>query len=136
MIPRIGEWKVREDGVVTLVGAHCTACGETFFPERRICARCRCESMTAVEIVGPLTLETFTVVHELPRGFSGPLAIGYARSAAGPVILAPIDARPEELRVGMPLEIHAGPTRVDDDGRKVETYRFGPALAREGDPDA
>lgn len=127
---RIGRWRSR-DGQVVLIGSRCTPCGEVFFPERRICARCRAEELSTVELSGPATLRTFTVVHELPLGFSGPVAIGYAEIHGGPLVLAPIDADPARLRIGMLLDLAIGPTRTDDGGAPIHTYRFTPATEEE-----
>ncbi len=127
MTARIGRWETAPDGTVSLIASRCGACGEAFFPERRVCARCRGEAMETVRLAGPATLRTFTVVHQLPEGFSAPMAIGYAQFDGGPLVLAPIDVPADALHVGLRLDVHVGPTRTGEAGEPVLTYRFRPA---------
>jgi len=127
--PRIGRWDVAENGEVSLVGTRCTSCGESFFPERRVCGRCRSEATEEIRLKGPARLDSYTVVHQLPAGFAAPLAIGYAALGGDVLVLAPIDAAPDLLRVGMPLALRVGVTRIDDDGEPMTSYRFAPTGA-------
>ncbi len=125
--PRIGRWEVAEDGEVTLVGVRCTSCGESFFPERKACMRCGSESMEEVRLKGPAKLHAYTIVHQLPAGFSGPVVVGYGEFEGGALVLAPIDADRAQLRKGQLLSLHVGVTRIDEDGEPMTTYRFLPA---------
>jgi uncharacterized OB-fold protein len=83
--------------------------------------------MDEIRLTGPATLFSSTVVHQLPDGFSPPLAVGYAELPGGVLVLAPIDATGEALVPGMRLAIHEGVTRTDENGEPVRTYRFRPA---------
>ncbi len=125
--PRIGRWEVGADGSTRLIATRCTACGETFFPEHTVCARCRGEAMETIRLEGPARLYSFTVVHQLPAGFPAPLAVGYGEFAGGVLVLAPIDAAHDELKPGMPLDLHVGVTWTDEDGEPMISYRFRPA---------
>lgn len=125
--PRIGRWRVEEDGEVRLLGSRCLRCGETFFPEHAMCGRCGSSDLEEARLAGPARLYSFTVVHQLPAGFTGPLAVGYGELAPGVLVLAPIDVPTDQLTPGMSLEIHEGVTRVDEDGESMMSYRFRPA---------
>jgi scaffold protein (connect acetoacetyl-CoA thiolase and HMG-CoA synthase) len=127
--PRIGRWEVGPNGEVGLIGSRCTVCGETFFPEHAVCARCGSEATEEIRLHGPARLGAFTVVHQVPAGFSGPLAVGYGRLEGDVLVLAPIDAPPDQLATGMPLDLHVGETWIDDDGEPMLSYRFQPAQA-------
>ena len=125
--PRIGGWEVAEDGEVSLVGTRCTSCGETFFPEHAVCGKCGSSDTEQVRLNGPARLFSYTIVHQLPAGFTGPLAVGYGELEGGVLVLAPIDAPPDRLTPGMPLALHVGVTRIDEDGEPMMSYRFRPA---------
>lgn len=125
--PRIGRWEVNADGAVSLIGTRCTRCGETFFPEHAVCGKCGSPDTQEVRLGGPARLASYTIVHQLPAGFSGPLAVGYGELEDGVLVLAPIDAEADALRAGMLLDLHVGVTRIDDDGEPMTSYRFRPA---------
>jgi uncharacterized OB-fold protein len=121
---RIGRWEIAGDGEVSLVGTHCNSCGETFFPDRRVCAACGSEDTLEVPLRGPGELFSYTVVHQAPTGFTAPLAVGYVRLPGDVLVLGPIDVERDDLVEGLPLDIHVGQTSVAEDGSPVTTYRF------------
>lgn len=125
-VARIGRWEVAPDGEVTLLGTHCTSCGEVLFPARSVCSRCGRRTVEEARLRGPATLTSFTVVHQAPAGFTPPIVVGYGQLADDVMILAPIDADPATLRPGTLLRLSEGVTSVDDDGAPIRTYRFRP----------
>lgn len=125
--PRIGRWETAPSGAVSLIGTRCRSCGETFFPEHAVCGRCGSVDTEDVRLTGPARLFSYTIVHQLPAGFSGPLTVGYGELPEGVLVLAPIDARADELTPGMALVLHEGVTRIDEDGEPMLSYRFRPA---------
>ena len=124
--PPYGRWEESPDGKVALIGSRCKSCGETLFPERKVCPRCLGESLEEVRLEGPATLYSFTVVHQLPTGFTPPLTVGYGKFPEGVLVFAPIDADPDRLVSGTPLALHTGVTKSDESGQPVITYRFRP----------
>jgi uncharacterized OB-fold protein len=122
--PRIGRWSVADDGAVTLHGNSCRNCGETFFPERAHCPRCRSTDLDEVLLAGPAKLLSYTVVHQAPAGFATPLAVGYGAFAGDAVVLAPIDAPLDSLHKGMTLALTKGQTSVATGGTPFVSYRF------------
>lgn len=133
MGPRIGRWEVGGDGDVTLLGSRCRSCGETVFPERAACPRCRSTELEPARIGGPGTLLSWTVVHQAPAGFSTPLAVGYAALPGDVVVLAPIDAPRERLARGLRLRVVEGETGLAADGSPQVSYRFAATDASDGD---
>lgn len=125
--PRIGRWEVAKHGEVSLIGTRCTTCSETFFPEHRPCGKCGSAATEEVRLKGPATLRSYTIVHQLPTGFSGPLVVGYAELEGNTLVLAPIDATRDQLKEGLLLTVHVGVTRIGDDGEPMMSYRFKPA---------
>ena len=122
--PRIGRWEVGADGEATLIASHCRTCGETCFPERVYCPRCRSTDREEARLSGPATLYSWTVVHQAPSGFTAPLAVGYAKLDGDVIVLAPIDAPPGTLARGMALAIREGTTSASEDGTPFLSYRF------------
>lgn len=129
--PPYGRWEELEGGGVALIGSRCTGCAEVLFPERIVCPACRGEALEEYRLEGPATLHSFTVVHQLPSGFTAPLVVGYGRFPEKVLVLAPIDGDPAQLSPGLPLALHAGVTKTDESGRPVVTYRYRPAAGRE-----
>lgn len=125
--PRIGRWEVGPDGTATLIASACRMCGETSFPERAFCPRCRSRELDEARLDGPGTLYSWTVVHQVPAGFTGPLAVGYVKLPGDCIVLGPIDAPAGSLTRGMRLAVREGPTSTNDDGSPFVTYRFAPA---------
>jgi hypothetical protein len=111
---------------VRLLGSRCRVCGETSFPERAYCPRCRSEDLEPARIHGPATLMSWTVVHQAPPAFTTPLAVGYAAFPSDVVVLGPIDAPRERLVTGLRLRVVEGRTSVSSDGTPLVSYRFAP----------
>lgn len=124
--PRIGRWDVGPDGTVTLIGTRCRTCGETIFPERATCPRCRSVDLEPARIDGPGKLLSWTIVHQAPPGFATPFAVGYGTFPGDVVILAQIEGPAENLAKGLPLRITEGPSSTAADGTPLITYRFAP----------
>jgi len=131
--PRIGRWEADANGDVTLFGNRCRACGETTFPERAQCPRCRSTDLEPARIGGPAKLLSWTVVHQAPAGFETPFAVGYGVLSGDVIVLAPIDAPAETLAKGLAkglaLRVIEGPTSVGSDGKPLLSYRFTPAAS-------
>lgn len=126
MEPRIGKWEII-NGRVELSASRCLSCGETFFPSRKVCLRCRGETMEQVRLKGPARLKNFTVIHQVPAGFTKPLVAGYAEFEPGVSVFAPIDAPSTELTSGSTLlDVHIGPIRTDKNGDSLIAYKFRP----------
>jgi uncharacterized OB-fold protein len=111
---------------VTLLGNRCRVCGETSFPDRAYCPRCRSEDLEPARIEGPAKLMSWTVVHQAPPAFTTPLAVGYAVLPGNVVVLGPIDAPRERLAKDLRLRVVEGQTSVASDGTPLVSYRFAP----------
>ena len=113
---------VDEDGAF-LVGGSCAACGFVTLGVRDICPECWAEgTMGSVPIGRSGTLYTFTVIHQLPRGYEEPFAVGYVDLAGGIRVFAHIENAPGSLVVDRDLRLASAPLRRDDDG----TWLHGP----------
>lgn len=114
-----------------LLGSRCRACGEHFFPRRRVCAKCLAVDTENV-LLGPRgTLYTWTYVH-LPlfgsaRAEHGGYAVGQVDLPEGPRIQAVLSGGPDDFRIGMPMTLELETLRQDREGRSVVIHRFRPA---------
>ncbi|HZP43368.1 MAG TPA: OB-fold domain-containing protein [Candidatus Binatia bacterium] len=115
-----------------LLGTRCEACGEHYFPRRKVCARPECLSTRTTDVeLGPHgTLYSYTFVHFPLFGSMKVEHIGYGVGqvdlAEGPRVQLPLAGRQEEYRVGMPVVAELEPLR-EDAGRDVVIVRFRPA---------
>jgi uncharacterized OB-fold protein len=120
-----------------LLASRCTACGETFFPQRRFCARCSSPDL-AEFLLGPGgRLYTYTVVYELFAGLDsfGPYAVGQVEMEGSLRVQGLITGCGfEALEIDMPLELTLLPLGTDEHGRPRVTYAFRPAQSKEQAP--
>jgi len=89
----------------------CGSCGSDFFPPAPVCPHCGCQSVEWQGVDGRGRLYSFTRQHTAPPGFEVPLVVGTVELAAGPRLLAPVDAEYDDLTIGTPVEVV--PTEYD-----------------------
>jgi uncharacterized OB-fold protein len=117
------------------LGTRCDACGEHYFPRRKVCARAECLSPRTTDVeLGPRgTLYSYTFVHFPLFGSMKVEHIGYGVGqvdlAEGPRVQLPLAGKQEDYRVGMPVEAELEALR-EDAGRDVVIARFRPLEAR------
>ncbi len=131
--PDVFTWPADEP---QLIGGRCSACSAVTFPAQGSCARCG--SLDVVDELLPRrgTLWTFTTQEFLPKEpyAGGETAETFRPYGVGLVQLGDVvrvearltEADPEELRIGMEMELRIVPFRTDDDGTEVMTYAFRP----------
>ncbi len=86
-----------------LLTSRCTECGAGFFPRRRICAICFCDSMKDAVSTGPGIIYTFTIVRSKGPGYEGPVpyALGIVELDEGFRVEVNLDARDlDQLAIG------------------------------------
>jgi uncharacterized OB-fold protein len=133
---RAGLWSepTVSDGKVNLVGHTCSDCGELFFPikENGICTYCHSKNLNEVALSTKGKVHTFTVVEMRPPGgyYRGevPYAIGFVELPEGiRVETLFTDCDPEEIAVGMEVEMIIDVLHEDDEGNEILAYKFRPA---------
>lgn len=95
-----------------LVG-RCRACGLYLHPPRPACRRCRAMDVEPVSLSGRGTVHTFTVAHHafIP-GLAVPYVIAIVELEEQPglrMMTNIVDCRPEEVSIGMPVEVVFAP---------------------------
>lgn len=117
-----------------LLGSRCGACGEHFFPRRKVCARCLAAACEDV-LLGPRgVLWTYTWVHvpffgkkraEVGAGYG----VGQVDLPEGPRIQAVLSGARGGFAIGMPMELELETLRETADGEAVVIHRFRPVGA-------
>ncbi|HLA67644.1 MAG TPA: Zn-ribbon domain-containing OB-fold protein [Acidimicrobiia bacterium] len=127
---RPGEFEVDPDGSGRILGSRCRACGAHFFPVRKACAGCLGTDLERVRFSTSGTLYTFSVVRQSTPAFEVPYVLGYVDLSEGVRIMSQISqCDPEEVTIGMELELAVEPFGESEDGTPLVGYRFRPAGA-------
>jgi uncharacterized OB-fold protein len=114
------------DGAPHLVGGRCRNCGVHSFPKAGICSACLSEEIETVDLAREGRLYSYSVVHQAPRGWRVPYALGYVDLPGDIRVLAHLDAEPSRLRIDMPVRLGVGEVGADASGRTLVTYTFSP----------
>jgi uncharacterized OB-fold protein len=133
---------LRLDGAhPALLGSRCSACGEAYFPAARGCTRCCGTEMEPFDLGRHGRLWSWTVQDFCPKPpYDGaaseadfrPYGVGYVEMACGLKVESRLTlADPQQLRIGMAMELTLDPYRVEADGTAVHTYAFKPVLGED-----
>jgi len=113
-----------------LIGSRCKTCGRIFFPSRNIFPYCRRKGeLEEYKLSGRGKVYTYSVVHVPPKEFErmAPYVIAIVELEEGPRITAQIDCKPEEVYIGMPVEVVFRRIKEDgEDGIIHYGYKFKP----------
>lgn len=130
-----GIFEIR-DGKPVLLGTRCTNCDNHMFPRQKGCPRCLFNEQEDVELATSGTLWTWTVQAFPPKAppYLGPVGDDFTPYGVGYVELPGqlrVEGRltiadPEQLKIGMPMELVLEPLSLDEDGNQVVTYAFAP----------
>lgn len=107
---------------------YCNHCSEAYFYPRDICPRCFSRDTTWIQSSGKGHLYTFAIVHQIPRpNYKGPLpfVIAMVKLREGPVMptaIVEVEPEPENLRIGMPLEV-----TFEDITERISLPKFKPS---------
>jgi uncharacterized OB-fold protein len=124
------------DGKPVLLGTRCTNCDNHMFPRQTGCPRCLFNEQEDVELATRGTLWTWTVQAFPPKAppYLGPVGEDFKPYGVGYVELPGqlrVEGRltisdPEQLQIGMEMELVLDPLSIDEDGNQVVTYAFAP----------
>ena len=131
----------QRDGPTTrLIGTRCKSCGAHYFPTSLSCRNPACrEKKVEPALLGPHgTLYSYTLQSYRPPALFrmepwAPYLIGLVELPEGIRVMAMLTGcTPENVRIGMDLELTAEALYRDDDGHEVQTYKFKPIAAAGG----
>ena len=124
------------DGKPVLLGSRCTNCDNYMFPRQSGCPRCMFDQQEDVELASTGTLWSWTVQAFPPKAppYLGPVGQDFVPYGVGYVELpgqVRVETRltvsdPEQLTIGMEMEVVLQHLTIDDDGSNVVTYAFAP----------
>lgn len=122
-----------------LMASRCLRCGARAFPPRADCEHCLSPDFEFVRTSGRGVLHTYTRIVAAPAGFEAvaPYLLGVVDLEDGGRVLARFDPSiaPEDVRIGMPLQIV--PRILENHGDARVEYRFEfPAVAQPEPPGA
>jgi uncharacterized OB-fold protein len=102
------------------------------FPPRDVCPACRAPASEPFQFSGKGTVYSFSTVYSAPEGFEAyvPYVVALVKLAEGPLVTAQLtDISPEEVRIGLPVEMVTRKVREDSDaGLIAYNYKFRPVL--------
>lgn len=107
-----------------LIGGCCKNCGALSFPSAEVCASCLSEEIEVVNLGDEGTLYSYSIVHQAPRGWTTPYALGYVDLPDDVRVLAHIDVPHAALAVEMPVRLSVGVVGSDDSGIPLMSYTF------------
>jgi len=115
-----------------LEATKCATCGTHFFPKRHFCPNCRRKGkVEETSLSGRGEVFAHTTIHAPPAGFDNqkPYALGIIKLEEGAMVTAQIvDANPDEVEVGMKVELAFRRIMADSEGGIIKYgYKFRPA---------
>ena len=130
-IPR--HWRLRKQRY-SLTGEVCPHCEAKLFPPRDVCPECGGEARTLYNFSGRGEVYSYTTIYEPPAGFEDnvPYTVALVKLEEGPLVTAQLtDVDPQEVSIGIPVEMVTRRLRSDGDerGLLVYGYKFRPVLA-------
>ena len=135
MVPlRAGMFEMPDsiDGKPQLYGQRCTSCTEVFASTgREYCANCGEPALEQILLGTSGKVHTFTIVHQqLPGSLMEiPYVIARVTLPEGVSVQTVLrDVEPQDVKIGMPVEICLQQLDEDDEGRAVVNFFFRPAV--------
>jgi uncharacterized OB-fold protein len=117
------------DGGPSLVAGRCRACSRLQFPRAAVCQYCGGDEIEEELLSNPGSLWAWTAVTAAPPGYRGevPFGFGVVELPEGLRVLTRLtEPDPTRLRFGDEVRLAIVPLHVDDEGRTVVTWAYGP----------
>ena len=122
-----GNWRLQAQRY-RLVGEICNKCGSKIFPPRDVCPECLAPAQEPFVFSGRGEVYSYSIVYHPPKGYEefAPYTVALVRLEEGPLVAAQLtDIRPEELSIGMPVEMVTRKVHTEgDEGLIVYGYKF------------
>lgn len=118
---------IAADGSASLEGGRCKACAALSFPRAEVCTECLSLEVDGTALSSEGRLYSYSVVHQAPKGWKVPYALGYVDLPEGVRVLAHIDAPLQAIAIDQPVRLSLGVVATDASGADLSTYTFVPA---------
>lgn len=120
-----------------LIGSQCSDCGNIMFPTQRGCPKCSGSETAEIELSRRGTLWTWTIQGYPPKSppYAGnddpttfePFGVGYVELPGECKVESRLTInQPEQMKIGMEMELVLIPLYVNDEGDEVMTFAFAP----------
>jgi benzoylsuccinyl-CoA thiolase BbsA subunit len=116
--------RVDASGKPHLVGGRCSKCDAFSFPRAAVCTSCLSEEIAAVDLADEGALYSYSIVHQAPKGWATPYALGYVDLPGDVRVLAHIDVPHEKIAIDMKLRLAIGVVGSDPSGAPLMSYTF------------
>jgi len=123
--------QIAPEGEAHLLGMRCNTCSVISYPRSPLCPNCGETSVEGITLSDQGKIWTYTVVHVSYGSMilTPPYVAAFVELSGGGYVHAPVvDCEPEEVGVGMDVQMVLVKTSEDEDFEKV-TYAFKPAAA-------
>lgn len=128
-IPMV-DYLVLDEGEAHLVAHSCKSCGAVYFDRRNACARCGKREFEPRRLATEGSLRSFTIVHRAAPGVPAPFVSAIIDLDGGGVVkanLVGVDAKPENVKLGMRLRMTTFAAGSDDEDTEAVAFGFQPA---------
>ncbi len=130
-LPVVPFLKIPEAGDPYLEGHRCKQCEAVFLGERSVCASCGArEELSPFKLSNQGELYVYSIVHRSFPGIEVPYISAIVDLEGGGTVkgnLINIDPDPEQIKMGMPVEVvYQIAPRKDADGNEYLAYFFQP----------
>ena len=116
-------------GKYHLVATRCPECALTFFPHRKYCGKCGSSDVKEVALSDQGKVYTFSVVDRKSKYtlIEPPYIQAEVQMPEGIRVFTVLDqCKPEQVSIGMPVEVYVGTVKKNADGTEVIAYKFKP----------
>ena len=126
-----GLWTAEEKP--RLIGSQCRKCGEVFFPRREdvLCSHCQSSTFSEIKLSRTGKVYSYSVVMQRPpvyyKAAEVPYALGWVELPEGirvETLFTGCD--PNDVKVGMEVEMLVDKLHTEEDGTEVFCYKFRP----------
>ncbi len=107
-----------------LIGGRCPKCQALSFPRAAICSNCLSEEIKTVHLATEGTLYSYSIVHQAPKGWIVPYALGYIDLPDNVRVLAHIAVAADKIAIGMTMRLSVGVVGTDATGTPLSSYTF------------
>lgn len=130
-IPMV-DYLVLEDDGPYLVANKCDGCGALFLDRRNACAKCEGRSFSQHRLSNTGKVRSFSIIHRSAPGVPAPFASATIDLDGGGAVKANVvpangeDPTPDNVKLGMPVELTTYVAGTDDDGTEAICFGFTP----------
>ena len=127
------EWFSEGKEGPALIASKCDACGNVFFPKKKVCPECFDGNLNEIPLSQKGKLHTYSQAAMGPADLEKPYVMGFIDLPEGIKLYSLIvDCEPwqEVLKIGMDMELVIGRIKTDQNGNDIKGYMFRPATLR------